>query len=483
MATAGSALTPPGSDQILELPSAPVRLCCLPVGVSLGLFAVSVRRATVVVAISGAILALIAGLAIERLGVVAVAALIGGGLAAAAFIDLRITLAAIVPAMVLLPELPGSLPIRTEDLLMAPLVAAWLARLALGRERWPSTPLNRPLLALIVVEFAAVLWGAMRGTTGLSPELYSSSFFFLKTVEVTFLYFIVVSAIHSERDLRTFTYMFCLSAAALGLWGVLERGGGTAGEAITGPAGHAGYSLLGLTLVVLLAVLVSLFLTDRSRAIRALLLVAAVPVAYALVFTFSRQSYVGAVAAIGVLVWVRDKRLMIPALLLVLAVPLVVPGIVEERAASIVTGAPDPVSGVSPYATRIHALQRRLPEVLGTSPVLGFGLAALPPGFLDNQYLLTLYYTGLVGLAVFLWLLWSALLASYRAVRSLKGRLQGLPLAWLAATVGLAIAGLAGSPFVAVRVRQVYWFLAALAVAATQLAVARRSEQSTEERS
>jgi len=436
-----------------------------------------VRRPTILVAISGAALALLAGLAVGQVGVLAAVALVGLGIAAAALIDLRITLLAVVPAMVLLPELPLSIPLRTEDLLMAPLAAAWLARLAMGRERWPSTPLNRPIFAVIVVEFAAFLWGAYRGTAGLSPELYSASFFLLKTVEVAFLYFIVVSTLRRERDILLFTYVFCGSAAALGIWGVVERGSAAAGEAITGPAGHGGYSLLGLTFVVLLAVLASLFLTQHNRAVRALLALAALPVAYSLLFTLSRQSYVGAVAAIAVLVWVRNRRLMIPAMLLTLALPFVVPQVVEERAVSIVTGAPDPVTGADPYATRMHAWQRRLPEVLDETPVLGFGPAALPPGYLDNQYLLTLYYTGVIGLLAFLWLLWRALRTAQTTYRSLSGDLRGLALAWLAATVGLALAGLAGSPFVAVRVRQVYWFLAALAVAAYSLSMSRRSEE------
>jgi len=435
-----------------------------------------VKRETAILAVAAAVLALAAGLTVGRLGVVGLVALVGLGLAAAAFIDLRVTLLAIVPAMVLLPELPLALPVRTEDLLLAPLAAAWLARLALGLESLPRTPLNRPLFAIIVVELAAVLWGAYRGTAGISTELYSATFFFLKTVEVTLMYFIVISAIRSERDLRLFTYVFCAAGAALGVWGILERSAGP-GEAITGPAGHGGYSLLGLTFVVLLAVLASLFMTERSRLTRMLLALAAAPVAYSLLFTFSRQSYVGAAAALTAMVWVRRRRLIVPALLLALALPLVVPAVVQERAESIVTNAPDPLTGTQPYATRVNALRERLPEVLYRSPLIGLGLAALPPGFLDNQYLLTVYYTGIIGLAVFLWLLWSALRVSYSAYGALAGGSRGLALAWLAATVGLAVAGMAGSPFVAVRVRQVYWFLAALVVAALLVAERRRAPE------
>ena len=412
-------------------------------------------------------LALVAGLAVGHLGILALVALVGIAVAAAAFVDLRVTLLAMVPAMVLLPELPLGLPLRTEDLLMAPLAAAWFARLALGKERWPSTPLNTPLLVIIIVELAALLWGAFRGSAGLSLQLYSAGFFFLKTIEVTLLYFIVIASVRTERDLRLFVAVFAAAAAALGLWGIVESTAIGAGEAIVGPTGHGGYSLLGLTLVVLLATLGGLIVTQHSGRTRTLLLLAALPVAYSLTITLSRQSYVGMVAAIAVLIWVRDRRLLIPATIVAFLIPFLIPEMVQERALSIITAAPDPLSGASPYDTRLHAVLRRLPEVLSGSPVLGFGLAALPPGFLDNQYLLTVYYTGLIGLAAFLWLLWRAAVTAHRAYLTIEGELRGLGLAWLTATVGLAVAGFAGSPFVAVRVRQVYWFLAALTVAAT----------------
>jgi hypothetical protein len=441
----------------------------------------TISRHTISVAIGAAALAVFAGLTVASWGVFGAIGLVGLAIAAGAFLDLRVTLVAIIPVMILLPELPLAIPLRTEDLLMAPLTAAWLLRLAVTRDPWPRTPLNWPIFAVILVEFASLVFGVMRGSAELSTELYSSSFFFLKTIEVALLYFMVVYAIRDERDVRLFTYVFVASAAALGVWGVIEYGSGSVGEAITGPAGHGGYSLLGLTFVVLLAVLASLLVTRRTRAERVLIVVAALPVIYSLMNTFSRQSYVGAAAAVVTLSWVRNRWLILPAMLAVLALPFAAPDMVEQRATSIVTNAPDPATGRRPYGTRVRAIQRRAPEVMAQRPLLGFGPAALPPGFLDNQYLLTLYYTGLLGLAAFLWLLAAAVRTSYLSYHELTGDAKGLALAWLAATIGLAIAGFAGSPFVAVRVRQVYWFLAALVIAAVKVVRAREAADLEEE--
>src|SRR5207247_7368683 len=57
-----------------------------------------------------------------------------------------------------------------------------------------------------------------------------------------------------------------------------------------------------------------------------------------------------------------------------------------------------------------HAWARR--------PILGYGVTGA--GFMDAQYARTLVETGVIGLAVFLWLVWSVLksgLASFRALR------------------------------------------------------------------
>ncbi|MFG1690926.1 O-antigen ligase family protein [Gemmatimonadota bacterium] len=389
------------------------------------------------------------------------------------FIDLRIPLYGIVPAMVLLPELPLALPIRTEDLLMVPLASAWLARVAIGRAHVPRTPLNGPIFALLAVEFTATIWGALMGETDLAVQLYGGTFFFLKTVEVTLFFLLTISIIRDYKDLRRLVFLFVMAGGALGIWGIVQRGSVREGQAIYGPAGEMGYSLLGLTFVVLMAAGLGLLLTYKSMRGRQLLLLCVAPIMVALPFTLSRQSYVGAAAALFTLIWIRDRRLLIPAIAVAAMLPFIAPDVVQERAASIVTREANPLTGASPYATRIHSLLRRGPEVLRRSPLLGFGLASLPPGFLDNQYLLTVYYTGLIGLAIFLWVLVRAGRVAYGIYRGMPDSYRGLALGWLAATIGLALAGLAGNPFTAIRARQAYWFLAAVSLAAARLRVMR----------
>src|SRR3989442_7704976 len=71
---------------------------------------------------------------------------------------------------------------------------------------------------------------------------------------------------------------------------------------------------------------------------------------------------------------------------------------------------------------------------------------------MDVQYERTLVETGIVGLAVFLWLAWSALkssLAAFRALRDPEER--GLALGFLAGTIGLLVHAVGANTFIIVR--------------------------------
>jgi hypothetical protein len=135
----------------------------------------------------------------------------------------------------------------------------------------------------------------------------------------------------------------------------------------------------------------------------------------------------------------------------------------EETEALTLTAIHDSV-----YGTRFRAWIKHFPTVMHTNPVTGLGLASLPPGEMDSQYLAVIYYTGFVGLGAFLLLLWQTARAGWSVYRHEKAhphvRAAGLALA--AATIGLAVSGFGGVPFVAIRAREMYWFLAAIAMAA-----------------
>ena len=409
------------------------------------------------------------------LGVVAVVVV------AVAFVEPRLLLLLLVPAIALSPELDiAGLPLRIEDFLFVPLAFGWLLQLLARRTSWPRTPLTRPILTVLTVNLVATLLGTLAGTTTLGLTNYSGLVFWLKEVEVFLLFFITVDTLGRGAGIRLWAYLLAFSGTALALQGMVTHLRSALASFISDPKGGATYSLIALSLLVVLCLVLGLLLMAHGRVRRLLLILTLVPLGYTLAFTFSRQAYIGIGAALLVLAYLERRRMVPVIALIFLAAYLFAPQPVVERTATLLQPVGQGLSsGVfsaeiiqgSVYGTRFRAWQRRLPEVLSQNPLTGLGAAALPPGNLDSQYLAQVYYYGLFGLAAFFWLLWRTGRVGWQLYRqqTIERDLRGLGLGLLAATVGMAVAGLGGMPFIAVRSRELFWFLAALTAAATQI--------------
>src|SRR2546427_11062420 len=135
-----------------------------------------------------------------------------------------------------------------------------------------------------------------------------------------------------------------------------------------------------------------------------------------------------------------------------------------------------PRSTLFPYTTLFRSLisMQRAFSAWTRRPVLGYGVTGA--GFMDVQYARTLVETGIIGLAVFLWLTWSVLKASLASFRVLQDpEERGLALGFLAGTVGLPVDAVGANTFIIVRIMEPFWFLAAVVVTLPGLAATRAS--------
>ena len=94
-------------------------------------------------------------------------------------------------------------------------------------------------------------------------------------------------------------------------------------------------------------------------------------------------------------------------------------------------------------------------------PVLGYGVTGF--AFMDAQYPRTLVETGVIGMAAFLWLVWSVLRSGVGAFRALGDPLErGLALGFVAGTAGLLTHAIGANTFIIVRIMEPFWFFAGI---------------------
>jgi hypothetical protein len=389
----------------------------------------------------------------------------------------------LVLAVALSPELPLDLPLRLGDF-----VLPWALFIVLlqpgaqanrklgGGSLQPSRlPNVAPWLVLLVVESVATMLGTLQGTTRLDLSVYSGAIFLAKSVETFLLYLVAVRLLNTPARLRAFPWLLLLGGAALASYGAFDMltGRSYVPGVVVDIEGGPSYSLIALALLPPLALGAALGLTGKGRQ-RWLAALPLAPVGYAFLFTLSRQAYFGAAAMLAVMLWLRQRRYFWGGVLLLALVlwgfPQVIPAAVTKRTETLV----DPFTGQAVanqgvYSSRTNAWLRRFPEMWDTNPITGLGLAARPPGYLDSQYLVVLYYTGFVGLLVFLNLLLAFGRLAWRVYSTAPEPLgRALGLAGLGAIVGFAVAGWGGSPFVAIRAREMFWLLMAAVAAYSQ---------------
>jgi O-antigen ligase len=101
-------------------------------------------------------------------------------------------------------------------------------------------------------------------------------------------------------------------------------------------------------------------------------------------------------------------------------------------------------------------------------PVLGYGVTGWR--FIDAQFPRVLVETGVIGLAAFIFLLYSIFKLTLTNLKELKTPyLQGLTIGFLAGYTGLLFHAIGANTFIIVRIMEPFWFFAGIIVVLPQL--------------
>jgi len=369
-----------------------------------------------------------------------------------------------------------SIIVRSEDFILIVIGLAWLAKTAVNKELGivAKTPLNRPILYYVVANVVATLigylWGSVNG--------YSGFFYVLKYVEYFVVYYMVVNNVHDREHARRLVIAAFLTAAIVSLVGIAQI---PAGERVSAPfEGEIGEpNTFGGYLLFMMAIAGGIALETHRFRMRAICLGLVGLLGLPFAFTLSRASYLGVVPTLLVLAWfTRQRKFMVGLVLLltvcspILAVTLPTPVTKrilytfepEKGQATVRVGK----VGLDPSTSaRLFSLQSALEGWL-RRPVFGYGVTGF--GFMDAQYARVLVETGAVGLAAFLWLIYTLLHSSLDAFRRLKvPEDRGVALGFVAGTIGLLVHAIGSNTFIIVRIMEPFWFFAGIVLMLPQL--------------
>jgi len=321
----------------------------------------------------------------------------------------QVALIVVMLTMALAPEAQvGGLALRPEDPMLAVVAISWaFRRLARPRE---GTALDRPLIAYFVVGVVATLWGAAWGTADLwSLDKFSAAgLHMLKRVLFVLYFFIFTDTIRSPEDVRKAFQAFLVSVVALIVFSLKRFGEtGTMSLAPTGAAVHEP----GLAAMLGVAMGLGLWVGSKRFASAAVGAVIALGAFWALPFSLGRNFMLTTVAMFGLVAMSRKRSLLLLAPLALAIAPVIFPNHVLARILSVQWAFNpdvqfDPTVGAGIFVpSRLGPGFWYILQMLGSSPLLGWGLGSIPLGSIDSEYTHQMVTTGILGFAVFIWLI------------------------------------------------------------------------------
>jgi len=202
-------------------------------------------------------------------------------------------------------------------------------------------------------------------------------------------------------------------------------------------------------------------------------------------FTQSRASYLALIAVIFVLISMSRKRVIYTGIFIISLIisPLFLPSAVQKRIlytfqqreqfGQIRVGN---VRLDTSFSARLVSWQDAI-QGWTQKPLFGYGVTGYR--FMDAQIPRVLTETGIIGLTVFIYLLYSIYRLALSYLIEIKDPFnRGLTIGFLAGFVGLIFHSLAANTFIIVRIMEPFWFFAGIIVVLPELE--RKEAQETE---
>lgn len=358
--------------------------------------------------------------------------------------------------------------IRLDDLLLVLISFAWFAKSSLYKELglFPKTPLNKAITAYILLCFFSTIMGGLYGKINLVGFM-----FVLKYFEYFIVYFMAINFVQTRKQVRIFIILLLVTCAMVCIYAMWQI---PLGERVTTPfEGKSGEpGTLGGYLILLMSVSIGLLLTSESRKAKILLSGLIVISFISLIATQSRATWMALPFMYICFIIMSKKKLQLLAVMVIIIAisPFVIPESMKKRYSgtfqreagykATIGGKAIPLD--SSATSRVVSWQGVLKD-FKNHPVFGYGINGY--WFVDGQYFRTLIELGLVGMSIFIFLLYKIfkfLLEAHRIASDNLGK--GLTMGLFAGFIALLIHSIGSNTFIVVRIMEPFWFLMGLVI-------------------
>lgn len=427
---------------------------------------------------------------LQKPSLITIATVLAVGILAISFFSPYTGLTFLVFSMLLSPELkvagvPGrDVVVRIDDLLIFAVFFGWFARSVFSKKiELVLTEVLTPMFFYTLVCIISTYFGITSGIVNFKKAF----FYILKYTEYFIIYFLTTQIVQTRQQLRNLIIAFLLTSVIVNIHGISLIGKvpriyapfdapGAEATLTGGEVGAGEANTYGGYLIIVISLLISLFcyseLPTTNFLYLFLIIFSLIPLAY----TKSRSSYFGFVPMVLTIIFLTEKKrtLILSGLLLLFALsPIVFP----SATATVVERIKETFAGPSwseeetvilgfkvkelSALARVKSWKKAFFEFIPQRPIFGFGVTGV--GLVDTQIPLIIGETGLLGLVIFLWLLFSVFKSSMFVFKTIQDPLlKSISLCVISSLVGLLFHSVGANTFIIIRIMEPFWFLCGL---------------------
>lgn len=358
------------------------------------------------------------------------------------------------------------------DIVLIAMILGWVFRAFANKNKiFEQTPFNKILFVMVVYTYISLWIGSsyLNFSAPLSPgdvrvQTWKNYMLF------PLLFFITVNNIKNLKQIKWLVLSMVLAMFIMDRYtgnqinwmpGFLSR------SKICGTFVWLGPNEVAAFFATYTFVLLGIFLNDKRKIRRVLFAVAIILNLYCTLFLYSRGAYVAILAGLVFISFLTNKKLILPLILLLIFWQAVLPEQVIERINQTQTE-----EGTLDYSSqsRFELWERGL-NLFKKVPIMGVGFGMIPymaeigRGDTHNIYIEILVEQGIIGIIIFLLLLWLCLKNGLELYKTAGNPfLKGLGLGFAACVIATMVTNFFGDRWTYLQLGAYFWVFLGLVV-------------------